>query len=186
MNRRVFTMLLTSLSVLTAGLCLLLFSKKTYGAIPYYDNSYALVIGIGKYDASKWEDLDNAVKDAKSVAEILQSQGFQVTALYNEEAKRSSILKEQNDLARKLKHNDRVVFFFAGHGHTEEVGGEDFGYIVPYDGTGTETYISMDELRSQSKKLGTAKHLLFLIDSCYGGLLVKRSGAIPESIPDYL
>jgi len=184
-NRKLVTVL-KPLSVLIAGLFIVVFFALADGAIPYYNDSYALIIGIDQYRSSSWDTLHYAVKDAKGIAALLRKQGFQVITLYNEEATRSHIIREQNTLAKKLKSNDRVLIFFSGHGYTETIGEQDFGYVVPYDGTDTENYISMDELRAQSKKLSVAKHQLFLMDSCYGGLLGVKSGAIESTIPNYL
>ncbi len=110
-------------------------------------------------------------------------------SLYDEQATKTAIIsKMQNDLARRVKSDDRVIFFFAGHGYTEELGGEDNGYIVPYDGGDiSATFISMDELRSQSRKMGNAKHQLFVLDACYGGLFGERGArSVNENLPNYL
>ena len=94
----------------------------------------------------------------------------------------------QNRLAPKLKTKDRVLVFFAGHGYTETLGGKDRGYIVPYDGdTQSAGYISMDELETLSDYMGDARHQVFVMDSCYGGLLaVTRASLVNPNIPDYL
>ncbi|MCI0619320.1 DUF1566 domain-containing protein, partial [bacterium] len=64
--------------------------------------------------------------------------------------------------------------------------GKDFGYIIPYDGYDSATYISMEELRTQSEKMGAAKHQLFIMDCCYGGLLGMRNVRVESNIPNYL
>ena len=40
--------------------------------------------------------------------------------LLNDDATRASIMETYHALAKRAKPNDRVVFFFAGHGHTEQ------------------------------------------------------------------
>jgi formylglycine-generating enzyme required for sulfatase activity len=176
------------LSIISGALFILILFTYEASSILYYDKSYALVIGINKYRSSKWERLKYAVKDAESFAQFLRSQGFdEVITLYNEEATRSTIIRKmQSYLARKVRKNDRVVIFFAGHGYTETVGGQDFGYIVPHDGTDSSDYISMDVLRIQSRKLGNAKHQLWIMDSCFSGSLGLRTGAVDENIPNYI
>ena len=154
-----------------------------------YQHSYALVIGIDDYPADNWGSLNYAVKDAKGIAEFLKQQGFTVKLLLNEKATRTKIIQAmQNDLSRKVQRGDRVLVFFAGHGYTEVLGGVDFGYLVPYDGQAdSATYLSMDTLQTQSVKMGNAKHQLFIMDACYGGLLAsRRSSAVPVTHPDYL
>jgi uncharacterized caspase-like protein len=44
----------------------------------------------------------------------------------------------------------------------------------------------MEELQTQSEKMGNAKHQLFIMDACYGGLLGTRAGGVDPSIPNYL
>ena len=106
----------------------------------------------------------------------------------NENADKAAILsKIKNEIARKVGKNDRVLIFYSGHGYTEKLAGKDWGYIVPYDGTGdSTTYISMVELRMLSEQMGTAKHQLFIMDACYGGLLGTKGGGVDTSVPNYL
>ncbi len=154
----------------------------------YYDTSYALVIGINKYPSSNWENLDCAVKDAKGMEAFLKNQGFEIIPLYNEHATKNNIIsKMQNCIARLVQTNDRVVIFFSGHGYTENLGGKDWGYIVPYDAEGdSASYISMEELRAMSQIMGIAKHQLFIMDACYSGLLGSKGGGVDPNIPNYI
>ncbi len=151
-------------------------------------HDYALVIGIDKYSSSKWPKLGYAKKDAEAVAYFLRDQNFQVTLIYDELATKTEIISQlQNALAPKLREKDRVLFFFAGHGYTETLGGEDHGYIVPSDGgERSATYISMDELHTQSKMMRISRHQLFIFDSCYGGSFGTRAGFLNPSSPAYL
>lgn len=153
-----------------------------------YNKSYAVVIGINNYD--KWPSLEYAVNDAKAMERKLKSLGFETTTLINQNASKDNILKVLGDeLPRKVGKNDRVIIFFAGHGQTEQLADDSqMGYIVPVDAdTGNifSTAISMDQVRIFSRRL-KAKHVLYLIDSCYAGLGLTRSGSIPASEKDYL
>jgi hypothetical protein len=165
--------------------CILLNSFESVVA-QYYEDSYALVIGIDKYASSQHSLLKNAKKDAQSIANVLKKRGFEVVSLYNEKATRNEIIRQIDSLARKLTNDDRVLIFFAGHGYTEIIGNEEFGYIVPYDGIMPANYISMDAIREQSRKMVNAKHQLFIMDSCFGGLLGTRDAPLPEDIPNYI
>ncbi len=154
----------------------------------FYDTSYALVIGINKYPSAKWPNLAYALIDAKGIADYLREQNFNVITLFDEQATKTAIIsKMEDDLARRVKENDRILFFFAGHGYTQFLGNKDWGYIVPYDGgDSSATYISMEEIRTLAEKMGAAKHQLFIMDACYGGLLATRGVGIDTSIPNYL
>jgi uncharacterized caspase-like protein len=155
----------------------------------YYSNSYALVIGIDKYPVRNWPDLTYAKDDAEAVAHVLRNQGFQVIELYDRQATKLAIIaKMQNHLSRLIGRNDRVLVFFAGHGYTENLAGKDWGYIVPYhtENQSSAGYISMEELQTLSRKMGKAKHQLFIMVSCYGGLLGTRGSGVDPNIPNYL
>jgi hypothetical protein len=95
----------------------------------------------------------------------------------------------EDGIAKKLTSMDRVVFFFAGHGFTARYSNEDWGYIIPYDGSADQrsTFIAMEELQAQSLKMGIARHQLFIMDACYSGLLIStRSGSVDPSVPGYI
>jgi hypothetical protein len=131
-------------------------------------------------------DLTYARKDAESMAAYLRSEGFEVTSLFDAQATKTTIISKMLNLARLVKKEDRIMIFFSGHGYTERLGGKDYGYIIPYDGYDSATYLSMEELRAQSEKMGAAKHQLFIMDCCYGGLLGMRNVRVESNIPNYL
>jgi len=157
-----------------------------------YDNSYALIIGIDKYENVR--SLDYAVKDAEDIQSMLVDKfNFQqdnIVLLKNEQATQASILQEFSNITKKAGANDRVLIFFAGHGDTEDLpdGGE-MGYLLPVDGDKTDLYISsikMDEIQTISLR-SEAKHILYLIDACYGGIASVGARSLDaNSTPDYL
>ena len=140
-----------------------------------YDNSYALIIGIDKYEIV--QSLDYAVKDAEAVQSMLVDkfhfQKDNIVLLKNEEATHASILQEFSNITKKAGTNDRVLIFFAGHGKTEDLpAGGEIGYLLPVDAN-DDLYLSsinMDEIKTLSLR-SEAKHILYLIDACYGGII---------------
>lgn len=156
----------------------------------YYGHSYALVVGVDDYRGGDWQRLAYARRDAEAVEALLRKRGFAVTPLYDAQATKTAIVSAlQTRLAPRLQTDDRVVVFFAGHGATERLGDQDFGYLVPYDGTAdSATYLSMEELRTLSEKMGRAKHQLFILDACYGGLFGLRGQVlrVDPHVPGYL
>ena len=157
-----------------------------------YDNSYALIIGIDKYQNVK--PLNYAVKDAESIQDILVStfdfpEG-NITLLKNEEANKQAILKAFSDITTKAEDNDRVLIYFAGHGDTYDLpdGGE-MGYLLPVDGNNDDLFLSsiaMDDLKRISL-MSKAKHLLYLVAACYGGLLtIGARGLDSKTTPNYI
>src|SRR5262245_33835080 len=158
------------MAVRAVCIALFLILIRTDTRAQFYNQSYALVVGIDRHLSPKWRALAYAVKDAQGMTELLKRQGFQVTTLYNEQATRKTIIYQlQNVFAPRVQEGDRVLVFFAGHGYTERLAGKDYGYIIPYDAEEySNTYISMEELETLSRKMGQAKHQLFIMDACYG------------------
>lgn len=161
--------------------------------IPFYNQTYAVIIGIDRYKNLDYQyQLQNAVSDAKGVQAIL-SEKFsfgKYYTLFNEQATKENILKTlQGDLADVGK-DDAIFVFFAGHGYTQSgFGGEEVGYILPYDGSfkDNEMYknISMVELRDNISKTLKAKHIFYVMDACYSGTLLAKRGGSNENIADY-
>ena len=65
----------------------------------------------------------------------------------------------------------------------------EIGYIIPYEGRQNKPYatgLAMDEVL-RTCQLSNAKHMLFLVDACYGGLAALGSrGLEPSETPNYL
>jgi hypothetical protein len=144
----------------------------------FYGKSHAVVIGINRYE--KVPALEFAVEDAKAVQKWIEATGFDhVTIILDKEATQRRILSDLFQyLPQKVKSNDRLLFYFAGHGETEDLpGGGKRGYILPVDADPTDlagTAISMEQLRSLSSLI-PARHILYAMDSCYSGLGLSRS-----------
>jgi len=157
-----------------------------------YDNSYALIIGIDKYQ--NVQNLNYAVKDAESIHDILVNTfdfpESNIKLLKNEEATKQNILKSFSDITKKADYKDRVLIYFAGHGATDDLpeGGE-MGYLLPVDGDKDDLFLSsiaMDDLKRISL-MSKAKHLLYLVDACYGGIAAIGSrGLDSKSTPNFI
>jgi hypothetical protein len=139
------------------------------------------VIGINDYDHAS--PLRFAVNDAEAVAEsLIAKHGFEaerVTLLRGRDATRSRIMSAYMQLSdpEVVQPDDRIFIFFAGHGHTVSGRRGEAGFLVPVDGRPTDlaTLVRWDEL-TRNSDLIPAKHMLFLMDACYGGLALTRKG----------
>ncbi len=154
-----------------------------------YGRSFAIIIGINHYE--KWPGLEFAVADANAIKNTLQKTGFDdITLIMDKEATQRRILTELfHKLPERVNRDDRVLFYFAGHGQTEDLpGGGKKGYIIPVDAE-TDSYastaVSMKQIRSLSSRIA-AKHILYVMDCCYSGLGLNRSAGVWPGISDYL
>jgi TolA-binding protein len=150
---------------------------------PYRD-SWAAVIGIDDYE--NWQKLSYATRDAQAVKDLLiQKYSFKadhIFTLLDKDATRENILSLLGDKlanADLVKHEDRVFVFYAGHGATRKLAsGRELGYIIPVDADLTNyegSAISMTNFQDIAEAI-PAKHLLFVMDSCYSGLALTRGG----------
>jgi hypothetical protein len=148
-----------------------------------YRDSWAVIIGVNDYQ--NWPKLRYAVNDANGIEEVLVNRfGFQrdhIRKLLNGDATRQRIMRVLGDDlsdSRKVQREDRVFFFFAGHGATRTLDdGRQIGFIVPVDADQSNYYstaISMTTLR-EAADLIPAKHVYFVMDSCYSGLAMTRA-----------
>jgi len=163
-------------------------AKALYGA------SWAVVIGINKY--KHWPALKYAVNDAQSISKILHEKlGFpkeNIIELYDENATRERIVEvlgyEMAD-PKRIQPEDRVFIFYAGHGATRSTPGKaNLGYLIPADAQLTRFQnrgISMSQINDFSNLI-PAKHVYFIMDSCYSGLALTRSGITVGQTMNYL
>lgn len=160
-------------------------------AEPGYANSWAVLIGINDYQTV--QDLNYAIADARAVRDFLINHaGFgpdKVFLLENQQATKRAIQRLLGDqLRRETGNRDRVLVFFAGHGETLHLpGGGQMGFLVPYEGDRHDLYatcISMDEIRSFSELL-SAKHMLFVVDACYGGIAGRQRRTLTPEAKGY-
>jgi len=146
---------------------------------PLYSNSRALIIGINQYKSAP--PLEYAANDAMAVADILMKTfGFDesnLKILTEEKASRSEIMAHYMAFASKeIENDDRIFIFFAGHGYTQTGKRGEVGFLVPYDGdiNDLSSLIRWDDL-TRNAELISAKHILFVMDACYGGLAITRT-----------
>ena len=144
-----------------------------------YSSSHALVIGIDEYDVEP--KLKSSGNDAQAIADVLKTHcdfpSDNVHLLCDGRANRKTIVEHfYRYVDTGTEPDDRLILFFAGHGHTLTVGQHTSGFLIPSDGDTSDisTLIRWDEL-TRATDLIRAKHILFLIDACYGGLALARN-----------
>jgi hypothetical protein len=148
----------------------------------YYEKSWAVIIGINNYE--NYGRLANARNDAETFANLLKEKlGFEeenVFTLLDSNATCDAIRGWLRDELRlKTGKDDRVIFFFAGHGTTEESTKQ--GYIVPFDAEEGRysRQIEMIELRQACWGI-KAKHILLILDCCFSGIAAIANRGEPQ------
>jgi hypothetical protein len=143
----------------------------------------ALVIGIDDYQHVR--KLKGATADANDIDSSLRTMGVRdVTALINDRADRSNVLREISALVERTKTNDIVFLSIAGHGAQEPErikgsqpdGMEDVFLLPGFEATptGSQQRILGSEFNHFIKQfeLRGAK-VIFVADTCHGGGMVR-------------
>ena len=136
-----------------------------------YRKRHLVVVGIDRY--AEWPPLQNAGHDADGVAATLERDfGFEVRSLRDAEATADRIRELVTvTLVPEVADDDLVVFFFAGHGHTERADdGTDHGFLVPVEARreSTDGLLPMEEVVSWTRLLAS-DDVLYIFDSCFSG-----------------
>lgn len=148
----------------------------------------AFLVGISKYK-TEWKSIHGS-EDVALLTPVLKNQGFQVTALTNEQATRDGIINGLDAFIKKIKKGDIVYIHFSTHGQPvedgmngrarEEADGWDEA-IVPYDagsryvknGYNGSKHITDDEFNSYVSqirtKIGPNGALYVVMDACHSG-----------------
>ena len=136
-----------------------------------FSRNLAFIIGINNY-TNGISPLNTAVNDAKKLVEILrQKHDYQVWVCLDEVATLSNFHKFLfHTLPQQVTENDRLFFYFAGHGVA--LNGDDgpAGYLIPQDAKlgDTNSYLPMTKLHDGLIKL-PCRHFLGILDCCFSG-----------------
>nr|VFJ55039.1 MAG: WD domain-containing protein, G-beta repeat-containing protein [Candidatus Kentron sp. FW] len=153
-----------------------------------YGKSYALLVGVSDYDRrSGWNDLNAIPGELDRVETALKSAGFHEIVRVknpNDDQLHAAFEGFKDDYG--FEENNRLLFFFSGHGHTDRDGA---GYLVPADAPNPrkdrqgflKKALAMSQILAWAKQI-KARHALFLFDSCFSGS-VFRERSLPKTPP---
>ena len=153
-----------------------------------YGASHALLIGVSDYGwRSGWHDLDAVPGELDRVGEALKAVGFQeIVRVDDPDEDRLRDAFEDFKDKYGFDRNNRLLFFFSGHGYTDSDGA---GYLVPSDAPDPRKdrqgffskALPMSQILAWAKQI-KARHALFLFDSCFSGS-VFRERSLPKEPP---
>jgi energy-coupling factor transporter ATP-binding protein EcfA2 len=152
-----------------------------------FGKSIAILVAIDKY-SNGVPALLTPVADATALADILgRLHGFDVRTVTNEQATRAGVNKVLSDLTAQVGKDDRVLFYFAGHGIAQQSDTGPKGYVLPYDADrrSVDQYIPMTDLNDQLSALA-CRHMLAVLDCCFAGALRWSSTRHLELAPENL
>lgn len=153
-----------------------------------FSHNLALVIGINNY-GNGISPLQNAVSDAKQLVQVLREQhGYQVWLCLDEVANLSNLNKLLwKTLPEQVHSDDRLLFYFAGHGIALNADDGPKGYLIPQDAILGEiqTYLPMTQLQEALEKL-PCRHFLAFLDCCFAGAFRWSSTRELLTVPEVI
>jgi uncharacterized caspase-like protein len=134
---------------------------------------YALLIGVSEYEFTSVRGgvipLRYAENDATALKNLLTVAGYKVDDRVNREARREYILEALSQLRARVREDDELILFFAGHGARDPSNGQ--AYLLTHD-TKLELLddkaIRLDHLFDYVRDI-KARFKLVLLDHCFSG-----------------
>jgi hypothetical protein len=152
------------------------------GKVPALGTYYALLIASQDYLDPNINQLTEPINDATKLKDVLQKQyGFKdENIIFLKNPKRSDIYATLEGLVDKIKEEDNVLIFYAGHGHYDENRSQ--GYWLPVDAHQKirDLWISNADIRDYLKGI-KAKHTLLISDACFSGGLFRTREAFSNA-----
>jgi len=149
----------------------------------------ALLVGVGKYQNPK-NNLPGIDLDLARMTDTLKIMGFkesEIHTLLDEQSTEENILREMNSwLVDDVSEDDRVVFYFSGHGsfipdldgdetddHVDEVLVAHDVQVVRRDGKATLKGVISDDRIAEAIKLSASRRYLTIVDACHSGTVTR-------------
>lgn len=117
--------------------------------------TYALLAGVSNYGVDSI-NLYNTTKDVKQLKKVFDNQGFTTAVVTSQYANHDNIVRKLNAIVKLAKANDRIIFYFSGHGTP--------GGFVPSDRS-LFNYQELVNILSKAK----AGTIYCFIDACMSG-----------------
>src|SRR6056297_2552941 len=96
-----------------------------------YTGSFALLVGVSRYKSRDWPDLHSVPGEIERVKNSLTKHGFKVKKVPNPDSQELKDAFEQFIYDYGYEKNNRLLFFYSGHGYSIKKGNK--GFLVPAD-----------------------------------------------------
>jgi len=156
-----------------------------------FQRNWAVVIGINDYH-NQVPKLKTAKNDAEKLADILaESHKYEVILITDDTDCKPTLESLLNlltkQLPEKINKDDRLLFYFAGHGIAKESDRAPAGFLVPQDADvkNNANLLPMQTLHDRLAAL-KCRHLLVILDCCFAGTFrwssTRKVTVIPRKI----
>ena len=153
-----------------------------------YKQSHALLIGVSNY-SNGLKPLPGVSGDIQAVKAALETNGFNVRVVMDPD--NVGLVNAFNEFIGQYGSgkDNRLLFYFAGHGYTRKIYSNEIGYLLPVncpnpvaDPAGFQLRaMPMGQIELFAQQI-QSKHALFLFDACFSGAVFAQSRDIPGII----
>ena len=131
---------------------------------------YAIVAGVNEFEAPSVNNLKYSQNDAQTIKKTAEQQmktvfdEVEVIYLTGKEVTKENILKAAQNIAKKAKLDDTVLFYISTHGRAAR------GklYLVPYNNKSVKNWIDFEQTFQAVQSI-KALNQIFIIDACESG-----------------
>jgi len=161
-------------------LALVVIASVSYRATAY-DKTYAVVVAIGDYKnfTKNNGDLQYTISDAYAFYNFLKSReggsvpSSNICLLTDANATKQNIISKSKALFSKAGANDRVIFYFSGHGNS--------GSFMPYDANSYGSNLLYFSELKEIFRYAKCKTKLIFADACFSGSIKANSSRASSS-----
>ncbi|MCK5339830.1 MAG: caspase family protein [Desulfobulbaceae bacterium] len=142
---------------------------------------FALLIGVEDYQSSTITGLDQPLKDAGQVMDVLRN-NYTFDAdniIFLKNPSREIIIDTFDQLSRKITEHDNLLIFYAGHGYWDNSLKQ--GYWLPSNASrnSRSNWLSNSTIRDYVRGINS-KHTLLVSDACFSGGIFKTRKAFND------
>lgn len=133
--------------------------------------TYVIIVAVENYnEAADFPKVNFAKKDAEDLITALKQLGYaeeDFVILLNEKATRTAIIQKIKKISERALENDRIIFYFAGHGFYEN--GENLlGCADAIKTAKPDTCVPVNTILGYLKK-SASRHKILFLDCCHSG-----------------
>jgi len=143
---------------------------------------YGLIIGIDNYEDPSIQNLDNPIKDAENLYNILITKYMfeEKNVKLIKDPRREDIINCLDKLSQEITPQDNLLIFYAGHGWWDEEA--NIGYWLPSNAkrNSKAAWFRNSTLVDYLKEVN-CRHTLLITDACFGGAIFKTRSAFNDA-----
>jgi len=140
-----------------------------------FPNSHLYMVAINEYEDDDINDLYSPVNDAVAIEQLLGKSPHSFIVHRPKGNTHDDIISLLKNIALHVQPQDRILFYFAGHGITlNNEAGKPEGYLIPCNGRLNQdgkNWISMAVLLGHINQINCL-HALLVLDCCFAGSIV--------------